>query len=43
LQDIGSGMNYRKKGLLKLVDLLQRNEVERLVITDFDRLLRNGA
>lgn len=43
LQDIGSGMNYRKRGLLKLVELLQRNEVERLVITDKDRLLRFGS
>lgn len=43
LQDIGSGMNYKKRGLLKLLDLLQRNEVERLVITDKDRLLRFGS
>lgn len=43
LSDIGSGMNYKKKGLLKVIDLLQRNEVERLVITDKDRLLRFGS
>ncbi|MGK7876748.1 MAG: IS607 family transposase [Xenococcaceae cyanobacterium] len=43
LQDIGSGLNYKKKGLMKLVDLLQKNEVERLVITDKDRLLRFGS
>jgi putative resolvase len=43
LQDIGSGLNYRKRGLLKLIDLLQRNEVERLIITDKDRLLRFGS
>lgn len=43
LQDIGSGLNYRKKGLLKLIDLLQRNEVERLIIADKDRLLRFGS
>jgi excisionase family DNA binding protein len=43
LQDIGSGLNYRKKGLLKLIDLLQRNQVERLIITDKDRLLRFGS
>jgi putative resolvase len=28
---------------LKLIDLLQRNEVERLIITDKDRLLRFGS
>lgn len=43
LKDIGSGLNYRKRGLLKLVDLLQRNEVDRLIITDKDRLLRFGS
>ncbi|NES82798.1 MAG: IS607 family transposase [Moorea sp. SIO2B7] len=43
LSDIGSGLNYKKKGLLKLIDLLQRNEVERLLITDKDRLLRFGS
>lgn len=43
LQDIGSGLNYKKRGLLKLIDLLQRNEVERLIITDKDRLLRFGS
>lgn len=43
LEDIGSGLNYKKKGLLKLIDLLQRNQVERLIITDKDRLLRFGS
>ncbi|MBR8830606.1 MAG: hypothetical protein N5P05_003863 [Chroococcopsis gigantea SAG 12.99] len=43
LKDIGSGLNYKKRGLLKLIELLQRNEVERLIITDKDRLLRFGS
>lgn len=43
ITDIGSGLNYKKRGLLKLIDMLQRNEVERLVITDKDRLLRFGS
>lgn len=43
LKDVGSGLNYKKRGLLKLIDLLQRNEVERLLITDKDRLLRFGS
>lgn len=43
IKDIGSGLNYKKRGLLKLIDLLQRNEVERLIITDKDRLLRFGS
>lgn len=43
LKDVGSGINYKKRGLLKLIDLLQRNEVERLLVTDKDRLLRFGS
>jgi len=43
LKDVGSGLNYRKRGLLKLIDLLQRNQVERLLVTDKDRLLRFGS
>lgn len=43
LKDIGSGLNYKKRGLLKLITMLQNNEVERLIITDKDRLLRFGS
>ena len=43
IQDLGSGMNYYKKGLTKLIDLILNNEVERLVLTHKDRLLRFGA
>lgn len=43
LKDIGSGLNYKKRGLMKLIELLQRNEIERLLITDKDRLLRFGS
>ena len=42
ISDLGSGMNYRKKGL-KLLDALLNDKVERLVITHKDRLLRFGA
>lgn len=43
IQDLGSGMNYYKKGLTKLLDLILDGQVERLVITHKDRLLRFGA
>lgn len=43
ISDLGSGMNYRKKGLLRLLDLLISGEISRLVITHKDRLLRFGA
>lgn len=41
--DLGSGMNYRKKGLQRLLDDIIENRVGRLVLTHKDRLLRFGA
>jgi predicted site-specific integrase-resolvase len=41
--DLGSGMNYHKKGLKKLLDGILAGEVGRLVIAHKDRLLRFGA
>ena len=43
IQDIGSGMNYYKKGLTKLIDLILDNQVQRLILSHKDRLLRFGA
>lgn len=43
LQDLGSGMNYNKKGLKILLKKLCNGEIKRLVITHKDRLLRFGA
>ena len=43
ISDLGSGMNYRKKGLTELLERLLAGEVERLVLTHKDRLLRFGA
>ena len=43
IQDIGSGMNYYKKGLTKLIDLILDNQVQRLILTHKDRLLRFGT
>ena len=43
VSDIGSGMNYGKKGLKKLLDDIVAGRVGRLVITHKDRLLRFGA
>lgn len=41
--DLGSGMNYNKKGLKRLLSAIIDGEVGRLVITHKDRLLRFGA
>ena len=43
IADLGSGMNYYKKGLTKLIKSVLRDEVGRLVLTHKDRLLRFGA
>lgn len=43
IADLGSGMNYRKKGLSRLLNLLVNGRIERLVIAHKDRLLRFGA
>ncbi len=43
IQDLGSGLNYKKKGLRKLIDLILNEEVDRLIITNKDRLLRFGS
>ena len=42
-QDLGSGLNYSKKGLKKLIKELCSGAVGRLVITHKDRLLRFGS
>ena len=41
--DLGSGMNYHKKGLKRLLNDILADRVGRLVVTHKDRLLRFGA
>lgn len=43
IADLGSGMNYHKKGLKKLLYLIFDGDVGRLVLTHKDRLLRFGS
>jgi excisionase family DNA binding protein len=43
IADLGSGMNYHKKGLKRLLDALVEGRIGRVVITHKDRLLRFGA
>ena len=40
---MGSGINYKKKGLKSLINSIIDDEVGRIVITHKDRLLRFGA
>ncbi|WP_051005365.1 IS607 family transposase [Sulfobacillus thermosulfidooxidans] len=43
LSDLGSEMNYHKRGLRNLLERLVAGDVDRLVLTHTDRLLRFGA
>ncbi len=43
LSDLGSGINYHKHGLQKLLEKIVAGDVDRLVLTQNDRLLRFGA
>jgi len=43
LQDLGSGLNYDKRGLRVLIKRICSGAVARLVLTHKDRLLRFGA
>ena len=43
LTDVGSGLNYRKRGLRQLINRICSGEVGRLVASHKDRLLRFGS
>jgi putative resolvase len=43
IEDPGSGMNYNKRGLKKLIRLICLKKIKRLVLTHKDRLLRFGS
>lgn len=43
IEDLGSGLNYQKKGLKKLIKSICFSMVDRLVVTHKDRLLRFGS
>ena len=42
IEDIGSGINYRNKGLVKLIQQINDNLVDKVVVLYKDRLLRFG-
>ncbi|MFB8798838.1 MAG: IS607 family transposase [Microcoleus sp.] len=43
IEDLGSGLNYNKRGLQRLIKMITDRQVERLVLTHQDRLLRFGS
>jgi putative resolvase len=42
ITDIGSGLNEKRKGFLKLLDMVLHNEVDKVVVLYEDRLTRFG-
>jgi putative resolvase len=42
ISDIGSGINYNKKGLLELIKLIETNSNNKIIVNYRDRLLRFG-
>ncbi len=43
IKDLGSGLNFRKKGLKKLIKMIISNQIDKIFITHKDRLLRFGS
>src|SRR5262249_26621829 len=43
IADLGSGLNYKKKGLQRLLELILFKRIRRLVLTHKDRLLHFGS
>lgn len=43
IEDIGSGLNYEKKGLKELIFHIENNQISHLVLNYKDRLLRFGS
>lgn len=43
ISDIGSGLNFKKKGLNKLLKLILDNKIDKIILTHKDRLLRFGS
>ena len=42
ITDIGSGINYNKKGLNQIIDMVTNSEVEKIVVLYKDKLIRFG-
>lgn len=42
ISDLGSGLNFKKKGLNKLINLITSREIKTIILTYKDRLLRFG-
>ena len=43
IKDLGSGLNFKKPGLKKLLSLIHKGEITHLILNHKDRLLRFGS
>lgn len=43
IDDLGSGLNYKKKGIKRLIRMIAKGQIGRLVVMHKDRLLRFGS
>ena len=42
IKDIGSGINYKRKGLLEIIDMGIKGEIEEVIVAYKDRMTRFG-
>jgi len=42
IEDVGSGLNYKREGFIRLMEMVERGEVSEIVIAHKDRLVRFG-
>ena len=42
LEDVGSGLNYKRKNFLRLMEMVERGEISEIVVAHKDRLVRFG-
>ena len=42
LEDIGSGLNYKRKNFIQLMEMVERGEVSEIIVAHKDRLVRFG-
>ena len=42
ISDIGSGLNYNRRGFNKLINMIENNEIELVIVNYKDRLVRFG-
>lgn len=42
LSDIGSGINFKRKNFLHIIDMIEKGEISKLIVTYKDRLTRFG-